>query len=101
MKTFTKGSLTTVVEDNDRRIPQYIANGWKETGTTAKQKDDADERTGKTIDDVNASEGEKKGKGKGKAAATDKKVNDAIKANANAASEGEEVDDGLLNKEGD
>ena len=105
MKTFTKGSLTTVVEDNDRRIPQYIANGWKETGTTAKQKDDADERTGKAIDDVNASEvedkGEKKGKGKGKAAATDKKVNDAIKANANAASEGEEVDDGLLNKEGD
>ena len=43
----------------------------------------------------------RQGKGKGKAAATDKKVNDAIKANANAASEGEEVDDGLLNKEGD
>ena len=102
MKTFTKGSLTTVVEDNDRRIPQYIANGWKETGTTPKQKDDADERTGKAIDDVNASEGEDKGekKGKGKAAATDKKVNDAIKANANAASEGEAVDDGLLKKEG-
>ncbi len=100
MKTFTKGSLTTVVEDNDRRIPQYIANGWKETGTTPKQKDEADERTGKAIDDVNASAGGKKGKGKGKAAAPDKQVNDAIKANANAASEGEEVDDGLLNKEG-
>lgn len=101
MKTFTKGSLTTVVEDNDRRIPQYLTNGWKETKTPSKQADEADKRTGKAIDDVNASEGEKKGKGKGKAAAPDKKVNDAIKANANAASEGEEVDDGLLNKEGD
>ena len=49
MKTFTKGSLTTVVEDNDRRIPQYIANGWKETGTTPKQKDDADERDRKSV----------------------------------------------------
>lgn len=102
MKTFTKGTLTTTVDDDDRRIPQYLANGWKEAPNPEKPKDDADERTGKAIDDVNASEGEDKGekKGKGKAAATDKKVNDAIKANANAASEGEEVDDGLLNKEG-
>lgn len=107
MKTYTKGGLTTVVEDNDRRIPQYLAEGWKETETTPKPKDDADERTGKAIDDVNASEdkGEKKGKGdsktngKGsKAAAPDKKVSDAIKANANAATEGEAVDDGLLDK---
>ncbi len=100
MKTFVKGKLKTVVEDNDRRIPQYLASGWKEEGTTPKQQDDADKRTGKAIDDVNASEDEKKGKGKGKAAAPDQKVNDAIKANANAASESEEVDDGLLKKGG-
>ncbi len=108
MKTFTKGSLTTVVEDNDRRIPQYLESGWKETGTHPKQEDEADKRIGKAIDDVNASEDEKKGKSGsktnskgGKAAAPDKKVNDAIKANANAASESEEVDDGLLKKGGE
>ena len=100
MKTFIKGSPTTVGEDNDRRIPQYLESGWKETETPDKQKDEADERTGKAIDDVNASAGGKKGKGKEKAAAPDKQVNDAIKANAKAASEGEAVDDGLLKKEG-
>ena len=29
MKEFTKGALVTVVEDNDRRIADYKANGWK------------------------------------------------------------------------
>ena len=41
MKTFTKGSLTTVVDDDDFRIDEYKANGWKETKTADKPKDEA------------------------------------------------------------
>ena len=98
MKTFTKGSLTTVVDDDDFRIDEYKANGWKETKTADKPKDEADKRTEKAIDDANASEADKKGKNgkKGKAAAPDKKVNDAVAATATAAAESEAVDDGLI-----
>ena len=93
MKTFIKGNLTTVVDDDDRRIPAYLANGWKETDTAEKPKDDADKRTEKAIDDANASES--KGKG-GKNAAPDKKVNDAIAAAKTAEAELDTVDDGLI-----
>lgn len=96
MKTFTKGNLTTVVDDDDRRIPAYLASGWKETETAEKPKDDADKRTEKAIDDANASESKGKGGKKGKNAAPDKKVNDAVEATKNAAEESEAVDDGLL-----
>lgn len=101
MKQFTKGTLTTMVEDDDRRIPEYVANGWKETKPAEKPTDDADKRRQKAIDDANASE-DKTGKGKGKGkknAAPDKKVNDAIAANQAAAAESEAVDDGLLKPE--
>ena len=90
MKTFTKGNLTTVVDDDDRRISAYLANGWKETDTAEKPKDDADKRAEKAIDDANAS-----GK-KGKTAAPDKKVNDAIAAAKTAEAELDTVDDGLI-----
>lgn len=90
MKTFTKGNLTTVVDDDDRRIPAYLASGWKETETAEKPKDDADKRTEKAIDDANASES------KGKNAAPDKKVNDAIAAAKTAEAELDTVDDGLI-----
>ena len=96
MKTFTKGNLTTVVDDDDRRIPAYLASGWKETETAEKPKDDADKRTEKAIDDANASESKGNGGKKGKNAAPDKKVNDAVEATKNAAEESEAVDDGLL-----
>ena len=98
MKTFTKGSLTTVVDDDDFRIDEYKANGWKETKTAEKPKDEADTRIADAIDAANASEADKKGKNgkKGKAAAPDKKVNDAVAATATAAAESEAVDDGLI-----
>lgn len=96
MKTFTKGNLTTVVDDDDRRIPDYMANGWKETATAEKPKDDADERMAKAIADANASESKAKNGKKSKNTATDKKVNDAVAATAQAAAESEAVDDGLI-----
>ncbi len=98
MKTFTKGSLMTVVDDDDFRIDEYKANGWKETKTADKPKDEADTRIADAIDAANASEADKKGKDgkKGKAAAPDKKVNDAVAATATAAAESEAVDDGLI-----
>jgi len=97
MKTFTKGTLTTTVDDDDRRIPQYLANGWKEAPNPEKPKDDADKRIDKAIGEANESEG--KGKGKGKNSAPDKKVNDAVDASKNAESEREAVDDGLIKTE--
>ncbi|WP_302320873.1 hypothetical protein [uncultured Muribaculum sp.] len=97
MKTFTKGTLTTTVDDDDRRIPDYLANGWKETTTAEKAKDDADKRIDKAIGEANESEG--KGGGKGKNSAPDKKVNDAVDAAKTAEGEREAVDDGLIKAE--
>lgn len=103
MKTFTKGTLTTTVDDDDRRIPQYLANGWKEAPNPEKPKDDADKRIDKAIDEANESENAPKingkGGGKGKSSAPDKKVNDAVDASKNAESEREAVDDGLIKTE--
>ncbi len=108
MKTFTKGTLTTTVDDDDRRIPQYLANGWKEAPNPEKPKDDADKRIDKAIGEANESENAPKingkggGKGKsskGKNSAPDKKVNDAVDASKNAESEREVVDDGLIKTE--
>lgn len=93
MKTFTKGTLTTTVDDDDRRIPEYLANGWKETATAEKAKDDADKRIDKAIGEANESES------KGKNSAPDKKVNEAVDASKNAESEREAVDDGLIKGE--
>lgn len=97
MKTFTKGTLTTTVDDDDRRIPEYLANGWKEAPNPEKPKDDADKRIDKAIGEVN--ESESKGKGKGKNRAPGKKVNEAVDASKNAESEREAVDDGLIKGE--
>lgn len=95
MKTFTKGTLTTTVDDDDRRIPQYLANGWKEAPNPEKPKDDADKRIDKAIGEAN----ETKTNGKGKSSAPDKKVNDAVDASKNAENEREAVDDGLIKTE--
>lgn len=101
MKTFTKGTLVTTVDDDDRRIPEYLANGWKETATAEKAKDDADKRIDKAIGEANESESKGKGKGggKGKNSAPDKKVNDAVDAAKTAEGEREAVDDGLIKGE--
>ena len=99
MKTFTKGTLTTTVDDDDRRIPEYLANGWKETATAEKAKDDADKRIDKAIGEANESESKGKGGGKGKNSAPDKKVNDAADAAKTAEGEREAVDDGLIKGE--
>lgn len=88
MKTFTKGTLTTTVDDDDRRIPQYLANGWKEAPNPEKPKDDADKRIDKALGEANESEN-----------APNKKVNDAVDASKNAESEREAVDDGLIKTE--
>lgn len=98
MKKFTKGALETIVDDDDRRIPEYLANGWKEAPLPKKPQDAADEQLDKAMTDVENSEGGGTKKGSKKPA---KKVNDAIKANTAAAAESEAVDDGLIKKEGE
>ena len=90
MKEFTKGALVTVVEDNDRRIADYKANGWRERPLTPKPQDDADKRIDAAMQEASDSES------KSKKTAPDKKVNDAVEATKNAAEESEAVDDGLL-----
>lgn len=97
MKRFVKGALETVVEDDDRRIKDYIAGGWKAAELTIKPQDDKSKQMNKAIFDANDSEVASAGKNN----ASDKKVNDAIKANAVAIAESEEVDDGLIKKEED
>ena len=101
MKEFTKGALVTVVEDNDRRIADYKANGWKERPLTPKPQDDADKRIDAAMQEASDSESKSDAKGKGKKdkskkTAPYKKVNDAVEATKNAAEESEAVDDGLL-----
>lgn len=109
MKKFTKGNIETVVEDDDRRIPEYKANGWKEVPLTGAP--DTDEAAlNKALGDVQESEKSTADKGKGKSKGKnakantkspelDKKVNEAVEANSAAAAESGEVDDGLENKE--
>jgi len=101
MKKFIKGKLTTIVEDDDQRIPEYKAAGWKEVAYAGAEKEPtpATELLEKALEDATASEPKKGGKRR-KAGATDKKVNDAIKANILAAAQGEPIDDGLISKEG-
>lgn len=107
MKKFTKGTLESIVEDNDQRIPGYKAAGWVESEYEGKTKKPTkrEELLETALGDANDSEpkktGKKAGKGKGKATATDAKVNAAIEAKATAADEGEEIDDGLTKKDGE
>lgn len=92
MRKFVKGGIASTVDDDDRRIPEYIRDGWKEVSVDAPKPTEADKRTQKAIADANASEPPKKGK----RGASNKKVNDAIQASATAAAESEAIDDGLL-----
>ena len=99
MKEFTKGALVTVVEDNDRRIADYKANGWRERPLTPKPQDDADKRIDAAMQEASDSESKSDAKGKGKKdkskkTAPDKKVNDAVEATKNAAEESEAVEIG-------
>ena len=99
MKRFIKGTLETVVDDNDHRISEYLANGWKEAPIVKKPQDAADSQLEKAMLDIeNSEEMADKKKGVKKPA---KKVNDTITANTAAAAESEAVDDGLLKKEGE
>lgn len=94
MKTFTKGVLITVVDDDDSRIAEYLANGWRETVTISKSRVGIDARIAKALSDANKSN-TSSGK-KGKNTAHDKKVNDAVASTAVADYESETVDDGLI-----
>lgn len=100
MRKFVKGNLTTIVEDNDQRIEAYKAAGWNEVPFRS---DRTPTETAillkKTIKDVHESEPKQDGK-KPKATAHGKKINDAVKANKNAAAQSEPVDDGLIVKGG-
>lgn len=92
MKKFIKGTLSTIVEDDDRRIADYRASGWTEDEIIPAVPTAADKKLAKAIKDANDSEPGKKKKN----AAPDKKVNDAIKANNAASAEIDAVDDGLI-----
>ena len=72
MKTFTKGELITVVDDDDYRIDVYLASGWKETATVKKLKADIDARIAKALSDANKNN-TSSGK-KGKNTAHDKRL---------------------------
>ena len=100
MKQFIKGTLMTLVEDDDRRIPDYLQNGWIQTKLDGKPKDDADRRIDKAVRDANDSESIGKHNGK-RSTAPNKKVNAAVEASAIAESECEAVDDGLIKTEGE
>jgi hypothetical protein len=95
MRKFVKGNLHTVVDDNDRRVADYIASGWTEVALDEPKSTPATEVLEKALKDANESEPAKIGK-KRKAGATDKKVNAAIKANTRAAAQSEPIDDGLI-----
>lgn len=104
MKKFVKDKLSTIVEDNDRRISAYIAGGWKEEEVTPVPMDAADNLLDKAIDEVNESEqrgdsGESLNNTPKKATAPTQKINDAISAKATAATESAVVDDGLFKRE--
>lgn len=92
MKKFTKGNLTTYVDDNDRRIADYRSNGWTEETVESAKVSIEDEVLGTAINDANDSEADKKKKN----GASSKKVNSAIKAKTTAAAESAAVDDGLI-----
>lgn len=96
MRKFTKGSLETVVEDDDRRIVQYLANGWKEEAYEPKPQTEEDKRKQEAIAEVGESEG-----GGEQNPLDDKKTNDAISATEAAHAEGAPVDDGLFNEGGE
>ena len=64
MKTFTKGVLITVVDDDDYRIAEYLASGWRETATVEKLKADIDARIAKALSDANKSNTSSGKKGK-------------------------------------
>ena len=98
MRTFVKGELKTIVDDNDKRIPLYLANGWEEEGTNPKEKDERDFRRKKAMKDVIESEPDINGSNKRKRSASDTKVNDALKASYAADFESESIDDGLIKK---
>lgn len=104
MRKFVKGDLETIVEEGDRRIPEYLANGWKEAALIVNANGEAS-ATDKAKADVAASEKMDKPKGKGgrskNTSKTAQKLNEAISANSNAAVESEVVDDGLEKKEGE
>lgn len=95
MKRFVKGELETVVDDSDRRIPEYIAGGWKATELWEKPRNGSDGEVGRAIADVNTF-----GRDDGKCVAADRKVNEAVKANGFAARESEAIDDGLIQSGG-
>lgn len=97
MKKFIKGTLETIVEDNDRRIPEYIANGWKEKKVEPKPQSESEKRAAEAI-----SEASKPSKGNKKSGKhNDKKINEAIAATETAHTESEPVDDGLFAKGGE
>lgn len=98
MKRFVKGGIETTVDDNDNRIADYLANGWKEAELPVKAKDAATEQLSKAIADANDSEATDAKKKKRTAA--DKKVNDAIAATNTAARDSVAVDDGLMKSGG-
>ena len=95
MKKFVKGNISTFVEDDDRRIEQYLKNGWKEEKLPEKPATAADKRMKQAIEDVAGSK-----KGKRKIPHDDKQTNEAIASSETAAAEGAPVDDGLFKKEG-
>lgn len=98
MKKFVKGNISTIVEDDDRRIPMYLAGGWKEEKLTARPESEAESRMKKAIEDV---VGTKRGtnRSKKKSVHEDKQVNEAIVSTETAAAESVPVDDGLFKKE--
>lgn len=99
MRKFTNGAVVSFVEDDDLRIPAYIANGWKEERVGTDEPTELHDLMKQAVKDANESEPKTGGK-KGKATAAVKKVNAAIKSKIVAAAESVEIDDGLIKKGG-
>ncbi len=92
MRKFIFQGITTVVEDDDRRIAEYLENGWKEieyenTSIPSEQ----GEILQSALKDVVKSE-----KAAKKKTTASKKVTAAAKAKSTAAKQKKPVNDGLL-----
>lgn len=94
MRKFTSGKLISFVDNDDLRIPAYMANGWKEEIAEISKPTELHNTMKQAVKEVSESEGGKKTK------ATDEKVNAATKSKMVAADEVKEIDDGLIVKKG-
>lgn len=88
MKKYRKKDVETIVDDNDPRIPSYLANGWTEVLLEHKVKSEYEKNVDKVFEDI---------KNNGLQHDVESKpLNEALSTVRIATAENKEVDDGLF-----